>query len=290
MELAKKVDADIIVGTDPDADRVGAVVKKTDGDYMVLTGNMTGALLCEYILSQKKANGTLPVNGAVVSTIVSTDMTKAICTEYGMKYFDVLTGFKYIGEKIKEFEADGSYEYMFGFEESYGCLAGTYARDKDGCLATMLICELAAYYKSKGMSLYDGLLALYEKYGVYKETITSITLKGIDGAAQIKKVMDTLRAESPKEVAGVKIVETRDYSIDKIVNLVTGEESKSGLPSSNVLYYVLEDGTWFCVRPSGTEPKIKIYFGSSDKNADAVDAKLKSAESGILGIVDEILK
>ncbi|MBS4869873.1 MAG: phospho-sugar mutase, partial [Eubacterium sp.] len=239
MELAKKVDADIIVGTDPDADRVGAVVKKTDGDYMVLTGNMTGALLCEYVLSQKKANGTLPVNGAVVSTIVSTDMTKAICTEYGMKYFDVLTGFKYIGEKIKEFEADGSYEYMFGFEESYGCLAGTYARDKDGCLATMLICELAAYYKSKGMSLYDGLLALYEKYGVYKETITSITLKGIDGAAQIKKVMDTLRAESPKEVAGVKIVETRDYSIDKIVNLVTGEESKSGLPSSNVLYYVL---------------------------------------------------
>lgn len=290
MELAKKVDADIIVGTDPDADRVGAVVKKTDGDYMVLTGNMTGALLCEYILSQKKANGTLPANGAVVSTIVSTDMTKAICAEYGMKYFDVLTGFKYIGEKIREFEADGSYEYMFGFEESYGCLAGTYARDKDGCLATMLICELAAYYKSKGMSLYDGLLALYDKYGVYKETITSITLKGIDGAAQIKKVMDTLRAESPKEVAGVKIIEARDYSIDKIVNLVTGEESKSGLPSSNVLYYVLENGTWFCVRPSGTEPKIKIYFGSSDKSAEVVDEKLKSAESGILGIVDEILK
>lgn len=290
MELAKKVDADIIVGTDPDADRVGAVVKKTDGDYMVLTGNMTGALLCEYILSQKKAAGTLPSNGAVVSTIVSTDMTKSICAEYGMKYFDVLTGFKYIGEKIKEFEADGSYQYMFGFEESYGCLAGTYARDKDGCLATMLICELAAYYKTKGMSLYDGLIALYEKYGYYKEDITSITLKGIDGAAQIKKVMDTLRAEALTEVAGTNVIEARDYSVDKIVNMVTGEESKSGLPSSNVLYYILENGTWFCVRPSGTEPKIKVYFGSSGKTQEEADSKVKTASDGILAIVDEILK
>lgn len=290
MELAKKVDADIIVGTDPDADRVGAVVKKTDGDYMVLTGNMTGSLLCEYILSQKKEAGTLPSNGAVVSTIVSTDMTKAICAEYGMKYFDVLTGFKYIGEKIKEFEADGSYQYMFGFEESYGCLAGTYARDKDGCLATMLICELAAYYKTKGMSLYDGLIALYEKYDYYKEDITSITLKGIDGAAQIKKVMDTLRAEALTEVAGTKVIEARDYSIDKIVNMVTGEESKSGLPSSNVLYYILEDGTWFCVRPSGTEPKIKVYFGSKGKTQEEADTKVKTASDGILAIVDEILK
>lgn len=290
MDLAKKVDADIIVGTDPDADRVGAVVKKTDGDYMVLTGNMTGALLCEYILSQKKESSTLPSNGAVVSTIVSTDMTKAICAEYNMKYIDVLTGFKYIGEKIKEFESDNSYEYMFGFEESYGCLAGTYARDKDGCLATMLICELAAYYKSKGMSLYDGLLALYAKYGYYKEDITSITLKGIDGAAQIKKVMDTLRADALTEVAGVKVIEARDYSIDKVVNMVTGEESKSGLPSSNVLYYILENGTWFCVRPSGTEPKIKVYFGSCDKDEATANNKVKLASDGILAIVDEILK
>lgn len=290
MELAKKVDADIIVGTDPDADRLGAVVKKTDGDYMVLTGNMTGALLCEYILSQKKAAGTLPANGAVVSTIVSTDMTKAICKEYSMTYFDVLTGFKYIGEKIKNFEADNSYEYMFGFEESYGCLAGTYARDKDGCLATMLVCELAAFYKSKGMSLYDGLIALYEKYGYYKEDITSITLKGIDGAAQIKKVMDTLRADALTEVAGVKVIEARDYSIDKIVNMVTGEESVSGLPSSNVLYYILEDGTWFCVRPSGTEPKIKVYFGAKDTTEEKANAKVKAASDGILAIVDSILK
>ncbi len=290
MELAKKVDADIIVGTDPDADRVGAVVKKTDGEYMVLTGNMTGALICEYILSQKKAKGILPSNGAVVSTIVSTDLTKAICAEYGMKYFDVLTGFKYIGEKIKEFEADGSYEYMFGFEESYGCLAGTYARDKDACFATMMICEMAAYYKTRGMSLYDGLVELYKKYGYYKETITSIELKGLDGAAQIKKIMDTLRADPPKEVAGAKVIETRDYSIDKIVNVVTGEESKSGLPKSNVLYFVLDNGTWFCIRPSGTEPKIKVYFGSSDKSEEAVGAKVQAASDGILAIVDGILK
>ncbi len=290
MDLAKEKGADIIVGTDPDADRVGAVVKMTNGEYMVLTGNMTGALLCEYILSQKKANGTLPANGAVVSTIVSTDMTKAICKEYGMKYFDVLTGFKYIGEKIKEFEADGSYEYMFGFEESYGCLAGTYARDKDACFATMLICELAAFYKAKGMSLYDGLLELYKKYGVYKETITSIELKGIDGAAQIKKIMDTLRAEAPKEIAGVKVIEARDYSVDKITNCLTGETIPTGLPKSNVLYFVLEDGTWFCVRPSGTEPKIKVYFGSNGKTDEEVDAKIKTASDGILSVVDSILK
>lgn len=290
MDLAKEKGADIIVGTDPDADRVGAVVKMTNGEYMVLTGNMTGALLCEYILSQKKANGNLPDNGAVVSTIVSTDMTKAICKEYGMKYFDVLTGFKYIGEKIKEFEADGSYQYMFGFEESYGCLAGTYARDKDACLATMLICELAAFYKAKGMSLYDGLLELYAKYGVYKETITSIELKGIDGAAQIKKIMDTLRAEAPKEIDGVKVIEARDYSLDTITDCTTGVTTPTGLPKSNVLYFVLDNGTWFCVRPSGTEPKIKIYFGSNGKTDADVEAKIKSASDGILTFVDEILK
>jgi phosphoglucomutase len=290
IELAHKNGADIIVGTDPDADRVGAVVKMTNGEYMVLTGNMTGALLCEYILSQKKAKGELPANGAVVSTIVSTDLTKAICANYGVKYFDVLTGFKYIGEKIKEFEAAGDYEYQFGFEESYGCLKGTYARDKDACVATMLLCEMAAYYKSKGMSLYDGLLELFAKYGTYKETITSITLKGIDGAAQIKKVTDTLRANSPKEVSGDKVVETRDYSTGKIVDVATGTESETGLPKSNVLYYVLDNDTWFCVRPSGTEPKIKVYFGSKGKDQADVDEKIAKAEKGILAIVDEILK
>lgn len=289
IELAQKVDADIIVGTDPDADRVGAVVKTTSGDYTVLTGNMTGTLILNYILSQKKAAGKLPANGAVVSTIVSTDMAKAISAAYGMKYFDVLTGFKYIGEKIKEFERDNSYTYMFGFEESYGCLSGTYARDKDGVCATMLICEMAAYYKSRGMSLYDGLLEMYKEFGAYKETIRSITLPGLDGVANIAKVMNTMRSDSPKEIDGVKVVEMRDYKEDKVVNYATGETSATGLPNSNVLYYVLEDGTWFCVRPSGTEPKIKIYFGSKGATVEEADAKIAKAQAGIDAIVDSIL-
>ena len=289
IELAKQKGADIIVGTDPDADRVGAVVKTTSGDYTVLTGNMTGTLILEYILSQKKAAGKLPANGAVVSTIVSTDMSKAICAEYGMKYYDVLTGFKYIGEKIKEFEASGEYVYMFGFEESYGCLSGTYARDKDGVCATMLICEMAAYYKSRGMSLYDGLLELYKKYGVYKETIHSITLPGLDGVANIAKVMSKMREDSPTEIDGVKVVEMRDYKTDKVVDLKTGATSTTGLPASNVLYYVLEDNTWFCVRPSGTEPKIKIYFGSKGDSLEEVEAKIAKAQNGIVSLVDSIL-
>lgn len=290
IELAKKVDADIIVGTDPDADRVGAVVKTGSGDYTVLTGNMTGALICNYILTQMQEKGTLPSNGAVVSTIVSTDMTKAICKEFGVKYFDVLTGFKYIGEKIKEFEADNSYQYIFGFEESYGCLAGTYARDKDGVEATMLICELAAYYKARGLTLYEGLQELYKKYGVYKETIESITLKGIEGIANMTKIMDTLRNNYPKEIADVRVVEARDYAADKVVNLVTGEEGTTGLPNSNVLYFVLENGTWFCVRPSGTEPKIKVYFGSSASDEKEADDRISAAKDGIMAIVDNVLK
>ncbi len=289
IELAKQKGADIIVGTDPDADRVGAVVKTTSGDYTVLTGNMTGTLILEYILSQKKAQGKLPKNGAVVSTIVSTDMSKAICAEYGMKYIDVLTGFKYIGEKIKEFETSGEYVYVFGFEESYGCLSGTYARDKDGVCATMLICEMAAYYKSRGMSLYDGLLELYKKYGVYKETIHSITLPGLDGVANIAKVMSKMREDSPKEIDGVKVIEMRDYKADKIVDLKTGETKSTGLPSSNVLYYILEDDTWFCVRPSGTEPKIKIYFGSKGSSIEEVEGKIAKAQNGIVSLVDSIL-
>ncbi len=289
IELAKQKGADIIVGTDPDADRVGAVVKTTSGDYTVLTGNMTGTLILEYILSQKKAQGKLPKNGAVVSTIVSTDMSKAICAEYGMKYYDVLTGFKYIGEKIKEFETSGEYTYMFGFEESYGCLSGTYARDKDGVCATMLICEMAAYYKSRGMSLYDGLLELYKKYGVYKETIHSITLPGLDGVANIAKVMSKMREDSPKEIDGVKVIEMRDYKADKVVDLKTGAETTTGLPSSNVLYYILENDTWFCVRPSGTEPKIKIYFGSKGSSVEEVEDKIAKAQNGIVSLVDSIL-
>ncbi|MCD8158808.1 MAG: phospho-sugar mutase [Clostridiales bacterium] len=289
MKLSEEVGADYMCATDPDADRVGAVVKNSEGEYVVFNGNMMGTLICEYILSQKAAKGILPKNGAVVSTIVSTDLTKAICKNYGVAYFDVLTGFKYIGEKIKEFEADGSYVYQFGFEESYGCLTGSYARDKDAVDANLMIAEIASYYKKQGKTLYDALQDLYTKYGYYKETVTSINLGGVEGAAQIKKVMADLRADAPSEVGGVKVIEARDYSEGTIVDIATGKVSPTGLPKSNVLYYVLEDGTWFCVRPSGTEPKIKVYFGASGETEDAAAAKAKAASDGILAIVDKIL-
>ncbi len=289
MELSEKVGADYMCATDPDADRVGAVVKNSEGEYVVFTGNMMGTLICDYILSQKAKKGILPKNAAVVSTIVSSDLTKAICANYGVTYFDVLTGFKYIGEKIKEFEADGSYSYQFGFEESYGCLTGAYARDKDAVDANLMIAEIASYYKKQGKTLYDALQALYAKYGYYKETVTSINLGGVEGAAQIKKVMADLRSSSPTEVGGVKVVEARDYAADVIKDLKTGETKPTGLPKSNVLYYVLEDGTWFCVRPSGTEPKIKVYFGANGDTMEEAEAKAKRASDGILAIVDKIL-
>ena len=285
IKLAEKIDADIILGTDPDCDRVGAVVKTKDGSYTVLTGNMTGTLICNYICSQKAKLGTLPKNGALVSTIVSSEMTKAIAKKYNLAYFDVLTGFKYIGEKIKEFEQTGDYQYVFGFEESYGCLSGTYARDKDAVVASLLICEMAAYYKSRGMSLYDGLMELYDTYGVYKEIIHSITLKGIEGIENMKKIMDTLRKDAPSEIAGVKVTETRDYLEDKIVDVATGKVSPTNLPKSNVLYFTLADDTWFCVRPSGTEPKIKIYFGTIEN----AEKKIATAQDGIMKVVNSVL-
>lgn len=289
IKLAEKIDADIILGTDPDCDRVGAVVKTKDGSYTVLTGNMTGTLICNYICSQKAKLGTLPKNGALVSTIVSSEMTKAIAKKYNLAYFDVLTGFKYIGEKIKEFEQTGEYQYVFGFEESYGCLSGTYARDKDAVVASLLICEMAAYYKSRGMSLYDGLMELYDTYGVYKEIIHSITLKGIEGIENIKKIMDTLRKDAPSEIAGVKVTETRDYLEDKIVDVATGKVSPTNLPKSNVLYFTLADDTWFCVRPSGTEPKIKIYFGTKADTVENAEKKIATAQDGIMKVVNSVL-
>lgn len=289
IKLAEKIDADIILGTDPDCDRVGAVVKTKDGSYTVLTGNMTGTLICNYICSQKAKLGTLPKNGALVSTIVSSEMTKAIAKKYNLAYFDVLTGFKYIGEKIKEFEQTGEYQYVFGFEESYGCLSGTYARDKDAVVASLLICEMAAYYKSRGMSLYDGLMELYDTYGVYKEIIHSITLKGIEGIENMKKIMDTLRKDAPSEIAGVKVTETRDYLEDKIVDVATGKVSPTNLPKSNVLYFTLADDTWFCVRPSGTEPKIKIYFGTKADTVKNAEKKIATAQDGIMKVVNSVL-
>lgn len=281
IALAKEKNADIIVGTDPDADRVGAVVKDDKGDYIVLTGNMTGALLTEYILSQRKAQGKLPANGAVIKTIVSTEIIRPICEEYGVKLFDVLTGFKYIGEKIKEFEQSGEYQYVFGFEESYGSLPGTYARDKDAVAATFLICEMAAYYKSKGMTLYDGLLAMYQKYGFSKEGIKSLTLKGIEGLEKIQKIMATFRENTPSEFAGISVTWARDYKTKVFKNLKTGETEEDTLPVSDVLHYTLEDGTWICVRPSGTEPKLKFYYGVTGTSIADADAKIKALDEAV---------
>ncbi len=287
MKLAEEVGADIVVGTDPDADRVGAVVKNSEGNYVILTGNMTGVLIADYILSQKKAAGTLPSDGALVSTIVSTNMTKSIAKYYNVDMYEVLTGFKYIGEKIKEFEQTGKNTYLFGFEESYGCLAGTYARDKDAVVATMLICEMAAYYKTKGMSLYEGLQEVYKKYGYYKETIKSITLKGIDGVEKIKFIMDSLRKDALAQVNGVKVTQARDYKTQVIKNLVSNTEEKITLPVSNVLYYELEDGAWFCVRPSGTEPKIKIYFGVKADSSKQADENLEKLVEGVMKVINK---
>ena len=285
IELAKEKNADIIVGTDPDCDRVGAVVKDNKGEYVVLTGNMTGALLTEYILSQRKAQGILPKNGAVIKTIVTTEMIRPMCEEYGMKLYDVLTGFKYIGEKIKEFEETGNYEYVFGFEESYGCLAGTYARDKDAVVATLLICEMAAYYKSKGMTLYEGLLEIYHKYGFYKEGIKSLTLKGIEGIEKIQQIMSAFRNNTPTEFAGVAVTWARDYKTKTFKNLKTGQTQEDTLPVSDVLHYTLEDGAWICVRPSGTEPKLKFYYGVKGSSIEDADAKI----AALIKAVDEKL-
>ena len=285
IELAKEKHADIIVGTDPDCDRVGAVVKDNKGEYVVLTGNMTGALLTEYILSQRKAQGILPKNGAVIKTIVTTEMIRPMCEEYGMKLYDVLTGFKYIGEKIKEFEETGNYEYVFGFEESYGCLAGTYARDKDAVVATLLICEMAAYYKSKGMTLYEGLLEIYHKYGFYKEGIKSLTLKGIEGIEKIQQIMSAFRNNTPTEFAGVAVTWARDYKTKTFKNLKTGQTQEDTLPVSDVLHYTLEDGAWICVRPSGTEPKLKFYYGVKGSSIEDADAKI----AALIKAVDEKL-
>lgn len=258
LELAAEKDADIVIATDPDADRVGVAVKH-NGDYILLTGNQTGVLLTEYILSQSKP----PKNATVISTIVSTNMTRAITNAYGVEYMEVLTGFKYIGEKIKEFEASGNNTFILGFEESYGYLTGTYARDKDAIAAALVICEAAAFYKKQGLSLYDALQSLYKKYGLHKETIVSITMKGVEGLQEIKGIMTNLRTSLPESLGGSRLVEMRDYLSGEITDITTGQTKATDLPVSDVLYFATEDGSWACVRPSGTEPKIKLYFGVS---------------------------
>lgn len=289
LKLAKEKDADVVMATDPDADRLGVFAKTKEGDYKALNGNNIGMILMHYILSRKAELGVLPDNAAVVGTVVSTYMSRPIAKEYGVKLFETLTGFKYIGEKIKEFKADGSYEFQFGYEESYGALIGTHARDKDAVVAVMGVAEAAAYYKSKGMTLYEALIELFEKYGYYKETLQSITLKGKEGVEKIGHILSTLRENPPTELAGVKVVSARDYSADTIKNLITGEVTPSGLPESNVLYYDLEDGSWFCVRPSGTEPKVKFYFGVKGTTLEESEQMSSTLEKAVMALVDEIM-
>ncbi len=279
--LARQTGADLIVGTDPDCDRVGAVVKDHHGDYTVLTGNMVGTLLTDYILRRRKEKGTLPDNGVVIKTIVSSEMIRPICAAYGVEVMDVLTGFKYIGKKIKEFEESGSHTYLFGFEESYGCLAGTYARDKDAVVAVLLIAEMAAYYKEQGMTLYDALFALYDTYGCYREKVISVTLKGLAGTEKIGRIMASFRTAAPSHFAGIAVKTAADYSTGLKKDLQSGAEDQIDLPSSDILYYTLSDGTWICIRPSGTEPKLKFYYGVQAQNAALADEKIAALEADI---------
>ena len=283
LALAKKEDADIVLATDPDADRLGVYCKDTKtGEYVSFTGNMSGMLSAEYILRERKATGTMPENPALVETIVTTDMAKVIAADYGVKLIEVLTGFKYIGEQIRLFEKNHTYHYVFGLEESYGCLAGTYARDKDACVAVMMLCEVASYYKSQGKTLWDAMVDMYEKYGYFKEGLETLTLKGIDGAEQIQNIMTDMRNNPPKELGGYKVVAVRDYKEDTRKDLATGEVTKTGLPTSNVLYYELTDNTWCCVRPSGTEPKIKFYFGVKGTSLADAEKKLEAVREDML--------
>lgn len=279
IEMAKKEGVDLIIGTDPDSDRAGIVVRNSEGDYVSLSGNQVGVLLADYIISARREKGTLPANPAIISTIVSSRMTQEICRKNDVTYFEVLTGFKFIGEKIKDFEATGSNTFLFGFEESYGYLSGTYARDKDAVIASMLIAEMAVWYKRKGMTLYDAIGALYRKYGFYAEKTVSIKITGNDAQDRMKKLMAHLREEAPREVAGVKVTAARDYLSGKRTVLATGESVPTGLPSSNVLYYEFEDGNYVVVRPSGTEPKVKLYVlvrGNDDDNAKALLEKYEN--------------
>jgi phosphoglucomutase len=289
IKLAEKEDADIVIGTDPDCDRVGLAVKGSAKDYIVLTGNQTGCLLMEYILSQKKAKGLIPPNGFVVKTIVTTELARSIANYYGVELIEVLTGFKFIGEKIKELDEFGNKKFIFGFEESYGYLAGTFSRDKDGVVTSMLVAEVAAYYKSRGMSLFDGLLELFEKYGFSVEDIKSYAMEGKDGLEKISHVMKELRESKLHRFNRCEAVGIRDYLKREKFDFVTGSVEQLELPRSNVLYYEMRDKSWFCIRPSGTEPKIKIYFGASDIKMDSAKRKLENLKQDVLAVVENLL-
>ena len=283
LKLAKEKDADIVLATDPDADRLGVYAKDTKtGEYISFTGNMSGMLIAEYILREKTKMNIMPENPALVETIVTTDMAKAIAKDYGVKLIEVLTGFKYIGEQIKFFEEQNTYNYVFGLEESYGCLAGTYARDKDACVAVMMLCEVAAYYKKQGKTLWDAMVDMYEKYGYYKEGLATITLKGIDGAEQIQTIMNNARNNAPEVIGDYKVLSVSDYKENTKKIIETGKVEETGLPQSNVLYYELENNSWCCVRPSGTEPKIKFYFGVKGQDLKDSETKLADLKEAVL--------
>lgn len=290
LKLAKEVDADIVLATDPDADRLGVYVKDAkSGEYKVLTGNMSGCLLADYEISQKKALQGLPEDGYLIKTIVTSNMADAIADYYGTGLIEVLTGFKYIGQQILGFEQSGKGTYLFGFEESYGCLIGTHARDKDAIVATMALCEAAAYYKTQGKTLWDAMIDMFEKYGYYKDAIQSLTMKGIEGLQKIQEILETLRKNPPAEIGGYEVLSARDYKEDTVKNLKTGEVTATGLPNSNVLYYDLSDDAWLCVRPSGTEPKVKFYYGIKGTSLEDADAKSDALGQAVLDMIDKMV-
>ncbi len=283
LKLAKEKDADIVLATDPDADRLGIYAKDTaSGEYIPFTGNMSGMLIAEYILRERTATGTMPKDPALVKTIVTTNLADPMCEAYKVKLIEVLTGFKYIGEQIKWFEEKHTNNYVFGLEESYGCLAGTHARDKDAIVAVMCLCEVAAYCKSKGITVWDQMINIYKQYGFYKEGIHTLTMKGIEGAKEIQDIMDRLRNDPPKEFSGLKVIQFRDYKENKVIDMATGAESETGLPTSNVLYFELENNSWCCARPSGTEPKIKFYMGIKGSDLKDADEKLNALKDAVI--------
>ena len=285
LKLAEEKEADIVLATDPDADRLGVYARDSvTGEYMSFTGNMSGMLILDYILSQKKAMGILPENGAVVTTIVSGKMAGELTQRYQVKLIETLTGFKYIGEQIKFFEQSGANEFLFGYEESYGCLVGTHARDKDAVVAVMALCEVAAWCRHQGMTLCDQMRKLFETYGYYKETLCTVTLKGQDGARKISEMMERIRKEVPEEIGGMKVREFGDYREDILLDCQTKEVSSTGLPKSNVLYFKLEDKAWCCVRPSGTEPKIKFYIGVKGSDEQEAADKLEKLTRAVQGL------
>lgn len=287
LELAKEKDADIVLATDPDADRLGIYAKDSKtGEYKSFTGNMSGLLIAEYELSQKRERNNIPENGILIKTIVSSNLADAISKKYNIELKEVLTGFKYIGEQIKIFEKTNENTYLFGFEESYGCLIGTHARDKDGIAAVMALCEAAAYYKEKGFTLWDQMINIYEEYGYYKEDLLAITLEGVEGASKIREMMENLRNNIPTKIGDYKVEKFRDYKTEKIINMETKEEEKTGLPKSNVLYFDLENDFWVCVRPSGTEPKIKFYVGVKGSNIEDAEIKVKKLKEDLNEIIE----